>query len=574
MLNTQDYREKILQIKNKRSKIKNNDEILIGKCREFCPQLEIYERKMRNDISEFESEKMVKKYSRSFAGQGKAHPDDFRPLDVLERCFEHLMGLLPTSENIFDLYKFVEDRCRAIRMDLDVQSLQCERSVLLLARISRFYLVFQYLLFEYKEFEEHLNTTQIKRTLMTIIEIVEENTDQIGGLEEIYTYFLILNIDNYEIITKKYYLKENPKMKLVFSLIDAYYSKDYTTFFSVFGEMDFLTSVCVLCIFESLRKKIFATLKKCLKGRFCKKTILDILNLSESEDNYFKREGIEKREGFYIFEGKYEENEIKSSRKMPQIVKEKNQENLFITILDGTFQNSIFQHISDEKIDFNVETVEESLDLSKKFHEEKKEKEPIFVNEEKNENILEEEDRYKLQKTIDEAFKSKLSTYFDVWISKIQMAIKSKILIITDKSVYSNVIRNKFKNHALKPQFTFLNDLTVEKGLEFFTCIFSIDSTDFSAAKKKFYMLNKVFVDRKECYKIKLEKFDMKKKRVVKRKLIGLLLGRRKDERIEILTDLISNKKNLKLEKQLLKVQKDERVDNIDVFCVEDVGFL
>ncbi|KAG0418546.1 Germinal-center associated nuclear protein, partial [Dictyocoela roeselum] len=295
---------------------------LKGECRDFCPEFEKIERQLRNDISPFESKILVKKYHRSSAGKQRSLPEDVRPLDILEATFDYLVRLLATNikSKPFEIYRFVEDRCRAIRQDISVQALECDRTILLLLRICRFHVFFNHYLYDDSNFDIHLNKDQIRRILVSIMDIHEKKNvvDKklfdpdiilaetgkrvLSGIEEEYiSYFIISNLPDNDVYYKMaaYTSRSYPHtftssslVELALKMMVAYQRNDWVSFFGILKKAPFMFSAACLS-FIDMQKRSLAYMKQC----FYEKISLEWVSIRISCDlNYTKamaqREGI------------------------------------------------------------------------------------------------------------------------------------------------------------------------------------------------------------------------------------------------------------------------------------------
>lgn len=202
---------------------------LIGTCPTFCPFFEAIERTMRIDLSKFErltlgdivykprayrygpqmKLPLLKKHVRSAAGRSVPSSSDIRPLAVLQECSEYLMWLVstisyrifsyvqahgerPTNEIInssksllVDLYTFVSDRFRAIRLDIAIQDLKCKNTQEILQRACNLHILFHYFIANCKSsesnveeeefgYDAHLNLDQIGKILVTLMEMADK----------------------------------------------------------------------------------------------------------------------------------------------------------------------------------------------------------------------------------------------------------------------------------------------------------------------------------------------------------------------------------------------------------------
>ncbi|EJW01848.1 hypothetical protein EDEG_03677 [Edhazardia aedis USNM 41457] len=259
-MNFQEEYENLLSQRQQRTEPNGT---LIGVCESFCPYFEAVERQLRNNISKFEVI-LIKKYQRSSAGKLKSFPEDVRPLSVLIKTVDHLLSMLNPSKatqifsktnfknnflNLFDaentdflheLYKFIDDRLRAVRLDLTVQDLFCQQTTFILERICRFYIIFNYFLYNNKDFEIYLNFDQLRRTLADLIHCYSKQEKSNPIFEE---YYILVNINDLEMIN---FQSIRGKSK-AFDMFIAFEQNNYVKYFEIYKSLDFLSkSICLV----------------------------------------------------------------------------------------------------------------------------------------------------------------------------------------------------------------------------------------------------------------------------------------------------------------------------------------
>ncbi|XP_076033594.1 SAC3 domain-containing protein 1 isoform X1 [Oratosquilla oratoria] len=168
------------------------DSYIVGTCMTMCPTAEIMLRQreglvhpleMRLDASGKktkygDSKQMVKAYTRSAAGQ-VINPASIRPLPVLAKSVNFLLTSVCSRQNTpwSLIYSFVSDRLRAVRQDVIVQGLGHLNVVQVLLPTLRFFVYAQFKMSEHDlcDFDPHLNTTQLRETLQTLLAIYKDN---------------------------------------------------------------------------------------------------------------------------------------------------------------------------------------------------------------------------------------------------------------------------------------------------------------------------------------------------------------------------------------------------------------
>ncbi|EOB15329.1 80 kDa MCM3-associated protein [Nosema bombycis CQ1] len=220
-----------------------------GTCEEFCPRFEHIERAIRGDISKFEQNVVFKKFYRSTAGKSKSFPEDVRPINILLKATNYLIDLSYNDFSI-EMYKFIENRTRSIRTDINLQELNCCSSIKILEKIARFHIVYNYALFDNREFESHLNLDQLKKIILTL-----EDMYTINNIynEEFIAYNLLLSIDSkYPQAEKHLFLR---KVQQSYEIRKFYQQGNLFKYFLECRKLDFLSFCVSLSAFDRVRMK-------------------------------------------------------------------------------------------------------------------------------------------------------------------------------------------------------------------------------------------------------------------------------------------------------------------------------
>ncbi|GAQ86712.1 hypothetical protein KFL_003060110 [Klebsormidium nitens] len=189
---------------------------LLGTCLDMCPEKERRDRERFKDLAVFErvdgsrertsADLAVKKFSRNAA----ECPEDIRPVPVLLRTMEYLLGLLddPRGQSLATVHAFLWDRFRAIRQDLTLQHCVSPAAVRLHEQMARFHILSHYELCESsgpqvrasppeeERFEPHMNLEQLSKTLAGLFQMYDD-LHRKGGVEfrtegEFRAYYILM----------------------------------------------------------------------------------------------------------------------------------------------------------------------------------------------------------------------------------------------------------------------------------------------------------------------------------------------------------------------------------------------
>ncbi|TBU02245.1 SAC3/GANP-like germinal-center associated nuclear protein [Hamiltosporidium magnivora] len=278
----------------------------LGTCLTFCPPSEITDRTLRKDISPFEQKCLIKRYQRSSAGKSQSKPEDVRPLEVLIEVMKYLFSFLDqtdftkksesSSYFIHDIYKFIEDRSRAVRLDIAIQNLNCNKTINELEKICRFYILFYNILYSHPHFEHHLNIEQLKKTILTLLEIYNFK-NKISP--EFLSYYILLHLNDPDTFSKAkiFSCKITPFNILgdSFKVLKVFQQNDYKKFIFFMRRSDFFSSSILLNFKEMVRSKYFKVLKRSVvDGKVDLFYVKDCMGIENVEEiKYFlSKEGI------------------------------------------------------------------------------------------------------------------------------------------------------------------------------------------------------------------------------------------------------------------------------------------
>ncbi|KAJ9070842.1 actin cytoskeleton and mitosis protein, variant 2 [Entomophthora muscae] len=152
-----------------------------GICEDMCPEFERYQRIFSNDVNIYERDlqtgepdhsRMVKKFTRSSAGEENPLPCELRPPAVLIKTLHFLVDEIIGSEKVFsNCHSFVRDRTRSIRRDFTFQHCKDLSTAYCHEVITRFHILAIHELCEQDPFFLHEEVRQLKFTLTSLFEV-------------------------------------------------------------------------------------------------------------------------------------------------------------------------------------------------------------------------------------------------------------------------------------------------------------------------------------------------------------------------------------------------------------------
>ncbi|XP_020274576.1 SAC3 family protein B isoform X2 [Asparagus officinalis] len=195
--------------------VMGSSKVVVGQCRDMCPEPEREERERKGDLDKFErldGERnqttkflAVKKYNRTAEREAEL----IRPLPVLRHTVDYLLNLLdqPYGESFLGIYNFLWDRMRAVRMDLRMQHIFNREAILMLEQMIRLHIIAMHELCEYKKgegfmegFDAHLNIEQMNKTSVELFQIYEDYRKKgksVPTEKEFRGYYALLKLDKH-----------------------------------------------------------------------------------------------------------------------------------------------------------------------------------------------------------------------------------------------------------------------------------------------------------------------------------------------------------------------------------------
>ena len=272
-------------------------EPLIGELAGMCSEAEARLRTETRQIDRFEQaangaidlSKAVKKYQRSSADK-KYYAHETRTIDACWNTVDYLITSLLDfdvnpkpgyaelcySASFFEIYSFLRDRLRAVRVDLHVQNALTNPIFIRIHEIClRFELVSLFLLWgrhfgssDDRKFDVHLSLTALSQTIDPLSNAYAKRRESdpnhdIETEAEITSYVLLLALTSRggSKTFKSHYLKQPAVIKQHEKVVEAYnvvcdfYSGNSISFLSKFKSLPFLASCCLLPVVNTARTR-------------------------------------------------------------------------------------------------------------------------------------------------------------------------------------------------------------------------------------------------------------------------------------------------------------------------------
>ncbi|KAI4339117.1 hypothetical protein MLD38_024089 [Melastoma candidum] len=166
---------------------------LVGTCPHMCPAAEIEQRERLRDLASFERlhgnpaktspELAVKKFCRTISTKD-VRPSDIRPIAVLERTLDYLMGLMDMSDKPFEIvHDFVFDRSRSVRQDMSMQNVVDRKAIQMYEKMAKFHVISHHKLRVSGQGSDevivsswhHLNMEQMAKVLTSLYNLYDVN---------------------------------------------------------------------------------------------------------------------------------------------------------------------------------------------------------------------------------------------------------------------------------------------------------------------------------------------------------------------------------------------------------------
>ncbi|KAL3691638.1 hypothetical protein R1sor_005289 [Riccia sorocarpa] len=262
---------------------------IVGTCADMCPVKERLQRERLRDLAVFErvngdmkrtsKELAVKKFCRTVVAS-ELSQSDIRPLPVLWRTLQYLLGLLDDPEFPFDIvHNFLFDRTRAIRQELGMQRILDPLSITIHEEVVRFHILSQHELRELnrqrsKQIDTYLNLQQLSKSLYSLLNLYiavgGEEEAQFENEAEFYAYYVLLNLGNhgqFQAENLSLWLPSvpsrvlhSPHVEFARKVLRCYRSNNFVGFFRLVKEATYLQACLMELSFDSLRATSLAML--------------------------------------------------------------------------------------------------------------------------------------------------------------------------------------------------------------------------------------------------------------------------------------------------------------------------
>ncbi|ADM11413.1 nuclear protein export factor [Encephalitozoon intestinalis ATCC 50506] len=579
----EDLRVRYKRLQEKRRNTKKG-KVVIGECITFCPEFEGLERVLNNEVSPYETEVMVKKYRKSFPDSGGVLAEDIRPIEVLWRVINHVIRLCADDQSI-QIYKFVENRIRAVLLDMKVQEERGREAIEILEKVVRFYIVFRYQLYDHPQFNKDLNLSQLRMAMETLMRLysLESRGYENRNKEEFYCYHILASM------CEKYVLDsgeqdDGPRIRLSMEITKKYMQGNGAGFFRLLRKLDYISFCLAQSFIGEVRGKCVQLFKKSLVEKVKIGFFGDVLLTSEAEaEDLFRDKGIPIRGGKVDFEekgcGEEYDKVVPKSRKIETNVKKP-----VVFMLHGAVDYQILSYILSAVLWKKLNISKESL--CNKFP---KDKERLGSVERKTVvrkicvSILEEI----IRKTTIEVFSrimflNALREYLVKWRNQAiarnkDVLAKNKyiLLVVLDREVSSVSLVGNINSsilNILAPTITYIEKITVDEMLMYNLCIFSTSRNRRERLYNKYRMVN-LIVDTPQGLSKRVDEIyerAVNSPKIRKSTLLTLIGEMSKVEAIETIVKLIDNGRNEdSLENNLSLLYDDKPLTECDVYYEE-----
>ncbi len=223
----------------------------------MCPEFELLDRQVANDVSPFEAidpsvpagryifdaRRAIKKFRRSAAGNYEL-AEDLRPPQVLLATTCYLMSNVlsqqwPSTLSFAAVYGFVRDRLRAIRTDLTLQSCRDEFAVRCHELAVRFIIAAGHLLSEEERaaFAPQQNCEQLNGSLSALRELYKTTQRGSRNEAEMQSFAILLGLDKREAASAIASIPEevlaSPQVQVALDVYRAFQQSNHVRFFKI-----------------------------------------------------------------------------------------------------------------------------------------------------------------------------------------------------------------------------------------------------------------------------------------------------------------------------------------------------
>jgi hypothetical protein len=288
---------------------------IVGTCDLMCPEkekefrsvngdLEIFERISADDRTKSNSDLCIKKYTRIV---DEITPDMVRTKKGLQLAIDQLWRILDgRDEDFMTKSKFLWDRLRSIRQDLNLQQITDSFAVNLLEQMARYTILAEHELCEETAsatnpdgHNSHLNVEQLTKTLTSLRHMYDDHADRgqqlsVNSEAEMYCYQLLLRIDSHgryavqrsemlnDLRGVRPEVLKHRDVQFALECHRAYHGNNVAGFFRLVNKATYLQACCLHKFFNSMRGKALEVMNSTY-GKFVM-PITEIARLLHTDD--------------------------------------------------------------------------------------------------------------------------------------------------------------------------------------------------------------------------------------------------------------------------------------------------
>ncbi|KAH9411571.1 nuclear protein export factor [Ordospora pajunii] len=599
-----------------------------GRCMTFCPEVEGLERTLKNDVSAYENEVMVKKHRKVVPGAGREHIDDIRPVHVLLNVVDHLTKLSMRNQSI-QMYKFVDNRFKAVLSDLRLQRGNCASAASVTEKIVRIYIVFRYVLYNHPHFDRDMNLSQMKRILGDLLRHYDqENTvgeEDCWRREQYYCYYMLVNLDSkcFPVMARRV---DGLMMDVCSDVMVKYRQGNISGFLKEIRRLDFL-GFCIAQGFAGiLRMRCAQGFKKALTEKLNIEVMKDFFELEQEElVEIMRSNGVTVKAGMVDFEHKGVNEEPNASLVFKKLSTHVRHPECFMPLECADYE--IFRYALRKTVYRRIETLicmqkasEDANDGVKSVYEYKNEMSMASTHEimleeaqpkgmmasgravdnvNANVNgesgtdvhlqkerirsvcmeILEELVNISVIKFVSGIIRRRFLEGFVLeWQSKAcaQRKCGDMLLVVLDRRILSATFKDKLYKSILNtvmPKFMYADEANIDDVLAYKLCVFSAPQYAHAEIYERYRMGN-IIVDTPHNLSKRMDEIHARmvnSARVIRARLTKAVEGMCKSKAMEVIVELASNGKNDDMiEENLSLISNGLPLMDCDVYYEED----
>ncbi|KAG6474554.1 hypothetical protein ZIOFF_068492 [Zingiber officinale] len=308
---------------------------VVGLCPDMCPESERAERERKGDLDSYErldgERNQTSKYlavkkvvdSVIYTRTAERDANLIRPMPVLQKTIDYLLSLLnqPYDEDFLNIYNFLWDRMRAIRMDLRMQHIFNDRAIFMLEQMIRLHIIAMHELCEYSKgegfsqgFDAHLNIEQMNKTSVELFHMYDDHRKKgisVSTEKEFRGYYALLKVDKHpgykvdpmeltrDLAKMTPEIRRSSEILFARNVARACKMGNYINFFHLARKATYLQACLMHAHFTKIRKKALASLHSSLPNNQGI-PIADVIRWlgleGEDVENLLKHHGFELKE--------------------------------------------------------------------------------------------------------------------------------------------------------------------------------------------------------------------------------------------------------------------------------------